>query len=115
MAVEIPWRYTGEFSIEGSIETEQLLSEDDEEFAGGYDYEETEPEETWTFTARGLIWSQVNTLLTKARKRLEVWDITADGNSWSGLRKSFSGRRIQGTERWEVTLTLKAPATVPSE
>ena len=111
----IPWKYTGEFSLEGSIETEQLLSADDEDFGGGYDYEETEPEETWTFTARGLLWSEVDTLLIKARKRLEIWNITADGISRSGLRKSFSGNRIKGTERWEVTLVLKRPATEPSE
>jgi hypothetical protein len=112
----IPWKYTGEGSIEGSIETEQLLSPDDEGFAGGYDYEETEPEETWPFTARGLIWSEVDALRTKAKLRLEIWNITdTNGNEWSGLRKSFSWKPITGTGRFEVSLTLKAPATAPSD
>lgn len=112
----IPWQYTGEGSIEGSIETEQLLPADEEGFAGGYDYEETEPEEALTFTARGLIWSEVDALRTKAKLRLELWEITdTAGNEWSGLRRSFSWKPIVGTGRFEVSLTLKSPATEPTD
>ena len=114
MAV-IAWEWTGEGSIEGQIEIEKILPEDSTTFAGGYDYEETEPSETFTFTARGLAWSEVNSLRATAKLRLHLWEITdTDGNDWEGLRQSFSWKKIIGTTRFEVTLTLIAPSTVPS-
>jgi hypothetical protein len=109
----IVWEWLGEGSIERQIEVTPVLSSG-EDYAGGYTYDEFAPTEQESFKAKGLTWAQITTLRTNVRTKDSTF--TAQDK----LNRSFSGRLlsvrwapIDGTEVFEVTISLLIPPEEP--
>lgn len=110
------WEWVGEGTLERSIEVVKLLSQVNDEFAGGIAYEETEPDETEVFQAKGLTWSQVTTLRSQAKVRLSTYTLTDKiGRTFTGYITRMNWRYINGTAGlFEVTLNMLMPPTAPT-
>ena len=110
------WEWVGEGSLERNIEVVKLLSAHPASFAGGIAYEETEPDETETFQAKGLSWVQVSLIRSAAKMRLSTYNLTDKlGRSFTGYITRLNWRYINGTASlWEVTLTMLMPPSEPT-
>ena len=113
----IAWKWTGKGSISRSLETEALLSSGDDEYAGSYLYDETEPARTMEFTARGLTWQQVDSWIGFSMQRHYEASITeiVSNALWTGRIVDLSWERITGTALWQITLVLRLLPTEPED
>ena len=111
----IAWRWHGEFSIERDLAVEMLLSSDDSEYAGGIVYDETQPREIETFSARGLTRGEVQALRATAKIRRHLYTVVDRfGDSWTGYIERLGGKPVnEGLTSWAVTLQLLIPPEDP--
>lgn len=88
------------------------------EFGTRYVYRPSRPEKTETFTGRGFFWAEAEVILT-AMEAVDapglVTIVDTAGRSWQGLPADLSYEPIEGTKRWNLTLTLTNPERLGAE
>lgn len=113
--MSVLWEWLGDGGIERQIEVVPVLSEEDDEYGGGYTYDEFAPVETESFFATGLTWTEVAALRTNVRTRGSSYSITDKvGRAFTGRLTSVKWDPIDGIALWEVTARLLIPPVEPS-
>lgn len=109
------WEWVGEGSLERNIEVVKLLSKLNAEHAGGIPYEESEPDETEVFTAKGLSWAEVTNIRNAVKVKLSKYSLTDKlGRSFNGYVTRLGWRYLNGSPGlFEVTLNLLLPPSDP--
>lgn len=109
------WEWLGEGSIERTVEVVGVLSDDADEYGGGYTYDELPPVEQETFAAKGLTWTEVSGLRTNVRTKGSTYTITDKiDREFTGRLTSVAWKNINGCDLFEVTVNLLIPPAEPS-
>lgn len=110
-----PWEWVlSSYNGERPIETDLVLSANDEDYGGGYDYDELEPIERVTLDASGMVWSEIETLSGYLRTRGHVFTATdKEGRTWEGRLTSVNAKNIDGSIHYDVQVGIKLPQTTP--
>lgn len=110
----VVWEWLGDYQLERQIEIVPLLSPNNTDHGGSVTFEEYAPTETFEFVANGLTWTEVQALITAAKVRKSTYDVTDKlGRSWTGYIKTLKPTNINGTELFEVRITLLVPPESP--
>lgn len=102
------------YSCEKQIETDLLLSDNDENYGGGYDYDELEPIRRVTLTCSGMTFDEFMELEENMLTRGETYEAPDnEGRTWTGRLTSVGGKNIVGSIYYDVTISIKLPQTTP--